>query len=100
MTGKITYLAPPKKPDSPKNHGGLFQFTVDRDGAYAVALGAPAKIDLLKDKTAIAPASRVDGPSCSTIRRVMDFKLTPGTYVLQVSAHADARLPLMVTRRP
>jgi hypothetical protein len=98
-TGKVAYLAPPKKPDNPKNHGGLFQFAVDREGAYAVALGSPARIDLMRDKTAIAPASRVDGPSCSTIRQVMNFKLTPGTYVIQVSAYADARLPLMVTRR-
>lgn len=100
MTGKITYLAPPRKPDGLKNHGGLFQFSVDREGSYAVALGASAKIDLLKDKVTIAPTSRVDGPSCSTIRRVMDFKLTPGTYVLQVSAYADDRLALMITRRP
>jgi hypothetical protein len=100
MTGKIAYLARPRKPDSPKNHGGLFQFAIDREGAYAIALGGTARIDLLRDRAAVAPVSRVDGPSCSTIRKVIDFRLTPGTYVLQVSAYADAKLPLMVTRRP
>jgi hypothetical protein len=100
MTGKVAYPAPPKKPDNPRNHGGLFRFDIDRAGGYAIALGSAARIELVKDKAAVASAARSDGPPCSTILRVVDYKLTPGTYVLQVSAYADQKLSLMVARRP
>jgi hypothetical protein len=40
------------------------------------------------------------GPECSTLRKMVDFPLQPGRYVLQVSANADARLPILLARRP
>jgi hypothetical protein len=100
VTGKVAYVAQLKKPGDPKHHGGLFEFTVDKEGAYAVALGGAARVDVMRDKTALTSTAHSDGPSCSTIRKTVDFKLTPGVYVLQISASADPKLALMVTRRP
>ena len=100
MTNRVAYLAPVKKPGDPKNHGGLFQFTIDKYGAYAVALGAAAQVDIMRDKTALISTAHSDGPNCSTIRKMVAFKLTPGVYVLQISASAAPKLALMVTRRP
>jgi hypothetical protein len=31
---------------------------------------------------------------------MVDFPLEPGRYVLQVSANADAKLPILLARRP
>ena len=100
MTGKIAYVAPPKNPGDPRHHGGLFEFTIDKEGAYAVALGGTARVDVMRDSTALMSTAHGDGPRCSTIRKTVDFKLTPGVYVLQISASADPKLALMVTRRP
>ena len=100
LTGKVAYVAQPKKPGDPKQHGGLFEFAIDKAGAYAVALGGTARVDVMRDSTALTSTAHSDGPRCSTIRKTVDFKLAPGIYVLQISASADPKLALMVTRRP
>lgn len=100
VTSKVAYLTRPEKPGGSVSHGGLFQFTIDKEGAYAVALGSGASVDVLKGNAAQTSIARGHGPDCSSIRKVVDYRLTPGTYVLQVSANADAKLPLMIARRP
>ena len=100
ITNRVVYVAQLKKPGDPKQHGGLFQFTIDKDGAYAVALGAAARVDVMRDTTALIATAHSDGPNCSTIHKTVDYKLTPGVYVLQISASAAPKLALMVTRRP
>jgi hypothetical protein len=78
----------------------MFQLTIDRPGTYRIALGAGPWIDVLKDGKPVVSSAHSPGPSCSTVRKVVDFPLQPGRYVLQVSAAADPRLGIVVVARP
>ncbi|WP_336961775.1 homogentisate 1,2-dioxygenase [Sphingobium aquiterrae] len=99
-TGSVTYAVRPEKPGGSVSHGGLFAFTVAQAGTYRVALGSGAWIDLLKGRTVIASRAHGHGPACSGIRKMVDFPLKPGRYILQIAGNGDAVLPLMVTRLP
>lgn len=99
-TPAVTYLVQPEKPGGSVSHGGLFALIVPAAGAYVVALGTAAWIDLLQDGAPVRSASHGRGPACSTLRKMVAFDLQPGRYVVQVSANGPAELPIMVALRP
>jgi len=99
-TAEVAYLVQPEKPGGTVSHGGLLQMRIERPGVYAVALGSGAWIDLLKGTTPVVSSAHGHGPACSSIRKVVDFQLTPGRYVIQVSANAAQQLAIMIAARP
>ena len=66
--------------------------------AFAASTGA--WLDVLKDGKPVASSAHAHGPDCSTIHKQVEFKLEPGRYVLQISANADAKLPILLAKRP
>lgn len=104
-TPKVRYSLRPEKPGDTASFGGLYVFTVAQAGSFRVALGSAAWIDVLKassqgGQAAMHSVAHGHGPDCSGIRKMVDFTLEPGSYVLQISANAASRLPLLVTRLP
>ena len=100
LTPKITYPLRPEKPGGLASHCGLFAFTVGEAGRYRVALGSGAWIDVISNGTAATSVAHGHGPDCSTIRKMVDFDLAPGRYLLQVAGNGAPTLPLMVARLP
>ncbi|MDP3493808.1 MAG: hypothetical protein Q8R82_11885 [Hyphomonadaceae bacterium] len=98
-TPKVALPVQPKKPGGSVAYAGLFSFTVETEGAYTVALGTAAWIDVLQDGKSAEPTSFGHGPACTTIRKMVDFQLKPGTHLLQVSANAAPTLKLMVAKK-
>lgn len=99
-TSDLHYVVRPEKPGGSVSYGGLFRFAVKESGAYRVALGSGAWIDVLKGKTAIESIAHGHGPECSDIRKMVDFSLKPGRYVLQIAANGGDSLPLLIARAP
>lgn len=99
-TPKVTMPVQPQKPGGSVAFAGLFSFTVPEAGNYSVALGAAAWIDVLEDGKAVTPASFGHGPECTSIRKIVEFPLRAGVHTLQVSANAEAKLKLMVVKKP
>ncbi|MBO9724890.1 MAG: homogentisate 1,2-dioxygenase [Novosphingobium sp.] len=102
-TPEVHYALRPEKPGGSVSFGGIYAFTVPAAGQYRVALGSAAWIDVIKasDTTrGLTSIAHGHGPDCSGIRKMVDFALEPGDYLLQISANADAKLPLLVTRLP
>ncbi|MDB5706220.1 MAG: hypothetical protein JWN66_3336 [Sphingomonas bacterium] len=93
---QVTYIVTPEKPAKPGSMGGLLGFTVQVAGTYRVALGAGAWIDVLRDGKVIASTAHGHGQPCSSIRKTVDFALTPGKYLVQVVGNSAPRLSLMV----
>ncbi|HZZ69846.1 MAG TPA: homogentisate 1,2-dioxygenase [Phenylobacterium sp.] len=100
QTPQVHFVTQPEKPGGTVSHGGMFELNIDKAGTYVVALGSGAWIDVLKDGKPLMSTAHGRGPTCSTLRKMVDFPLQPGRYVLQVSANADARLPILLARRP
>jgi hypothetical protein len=99
-TAQVTYVAQPEKPGGTVSYGGLLALDIDQAGTYRVALGAGPWIDVLRDGQPVASTAHGHGPACSTVRKMVDFPLTPGRYVIQVSADADPTLAILVARLP
>ncbi|WP_298091581.1 homogentisate 1,2-dioxygenase [uncultured Sphingomonas sp.] len=90
-------VPPPPKASSPAAQGGLFAFSITRPGRYRVALDAPAWVDVVAAGRAATAVAHGHGPACSGIRKMVDFDLRAGRYLLQVAGHEGSSLTLMVT---
>ena len=99
-TPDVHYVVRPEKPGGSVSYGGLYALVISRPGTYRVALGAGAWIDLLKGKKAVVSTAHGHGPDCSGIRKMVDFPLARGRYVLQIAANGEAALPVMVALLP
>lgn len=99
-TPKVTYPLRPEKPGGTVSFGGLLRFTVAEEGIWRVALSSGAWVDVVKDGKAATSVAHGRGPDCSGIRKMVDYRLAPGTYTLQVAANGSDSMTLMVARQP
>ncbi|WP_082543472.1 hypothetical protein [Sphingomonas sp. Leaf339] len=95
---QVTYRVAPANRGSVDSRGGLFAFTAPAAGRYRVALGSSAWIDVVGGGKAIDPAAHGHGPACSDVRKMVDFDLRPGRYLLQIAGSDAASLRLMVSQ--
>lgn len=96
----VHYVVTPGKSGAAGSKGGLLAFLVTRAGTYRVALGTAAWVDVIGNGTSIASTAHGRGPACSGIRKMVDFALAPGAYVLQISGSGDPVTGVMVTPLP
>lgn len=93
----VPLLAPGKAADA-ASAGGLVMFQVPRAGTYRVALDSPAWVDVIRSGRMVAASAHGHGPMCTGIRKIVDFRLRPGRYVLQLSGSATPTLALLIAR--
>jgi hypothetical protein len=99
QTSKVEYPVRPEKPGGSVSHGGLLAFTVAEPGTYRVALSAPAWVEVVRDGKTIAPESFGHGPTCTSIRKIVEFPLTAGAHVLEIAANAESTMNVLVVRK-
>jgi hypothetical protein len=99
-TPTVKYPLRPEKPGGTVSFGGLAGFTVKQAGTWRVALGAGAWIDVVKDGKAAVSVAHGHGPDCTGVRKMVDYQLKPGVYILQIAASAGTALTVLVTRLP
>jgi len=92
---QVQFLAPEKAPKADTN-SGMVHFTVPAARTYRVALGAGAWIDVVRDGKVIASGAHGHGVPCTGVRKTVDFSLTAGDYVLQISGNHEATLSVMI----
>lgn len=90
----------PEKPGGTVSHGGVLRFTVAEEGVWRIALSSGAWVDVVKDGKASTSVAHGRGPDCSGIRKMVDYRLSPGTYLLQIAANGFDTLTVMVARLP
>jgi len=83
-TASVSYSVQPKK-TLEGTFGGLFMLTVEKAGVYTVGLDQSGWVDVVRDGKVIKSSGHGHGPDCSTIRKMVDFRLDPGHYTVQVS---------------
>ncbi|MCI4592374.1 hypothetical protein MOK15_20100 [Sphingobium sp. BYY-5] len=96
-TPKVAYPLRPEKPGGSVSYGGLARFTVAQAGTWRVALSTPAWVDVVRDGKASISTAHGHGPDCSGIRKMVDYALEPGDYVLQIAANGSDKVTLLVT---
>lgn len=95
---EVSYPVAPARPGAAGTSGGVFAFEVARGGRYRVALGAGAWIDVVQGGRTLASGAHDHGPECSPVKKMVDFDLAAGRYLLEVSGSPVATLPLMVAK--
>ena len=82
----MSYVVPLPKPAADGSFAGLFTLSVGAAGTYSIALSEGAWIDVASAAgAALTSVAHSHGPACTTIHKVVDFALQPGTYVVQIS---------------
>jgi hypothetical protein len=74
-------------------------FVVSEAGTYAVAVSLGAWIDVARDGQVLRSVAHDHGPACSTIRKIVDFRLEPGTYTITLSRTEASSARLLIFRR-
>lgn len=96
----VRYPFTPSTPGEPTSLGGMASFSISRAGTYRVLLGTPAWIDVVKGRKAQTSTAHAHGAACSGIAKMVDFKLMPGRYTLQIAGSKAAAAPVLITHRP
>lgn len=99
-TPDIAYPVRPERPGGSVSHGGIASFRVETAGVYRVAIDSAAWLDLVADGKHLDSVNHGHGPDCSGIRKMVDFRLEPGDYLLQLAGNGAPRLRVLVTRVP
>ncbi|HWU95526.1 MAG TPA: hypothetical protein VN029_08000 [Sphingomonas sp.] len=77
----------------------MIGFKVEIAGIYGIALDQGGWIDVVpgtEGGAALTSVKHGHGPECSTIRKIVRFQLTPGTYRLYVSGLPGAKVKAML----
>lgn len=97
-TPKVTYVIRPINEGGTVSYGGMFQIKINEEGIYRIALGNASWIDLTKDGKAANSVAHKGGPENSGIRKMVDYSLEAGIYVLQLSSGADSTTALLIAQ--
>ncbi|MBL8553934.1 MAG: homogentisate 1,2-dioxygenase [Phenylobacterium sp.] len=99
-TGDVKFALRPEKPGGSVSHGGLFSVDIRKAGTYTVALSTAAWIDVVRDGKALVSSAHGRGPACTTLRKMVQFPMQPGRYLIQISANAEPKIGIMVAANP
>lgn len=81
-----------------QNGAASASFAITDPGRYRIALDQSGWIDLLRDGKPLESVGHGHGPDCSTIRKVVDFDLTPGRYTLRLTKLTRASAKTMIIK--
>ena len=95
-TALVSYSAQPGKTASDETFGGMATIEISTAGVYRVALGGPAWVDVVRDGAVLPSTAHGHGPDCTDIRKIVDFELSPGRYIVQIAASEDDAIGIMV----
>ncbi|WEK01827.1 MAG: homogentisate 1,2-dioxygenase [Candidatus Sphingomonas phytovorans] len=99
-TPAVTYVLRPSRPGGSVSHGGMATVTIGEAGTFRVAIGSAAWLDIVRDGASLESVGHGHGPACSGIRKMVDFALKPGSYILQIVGNGSATLPLAIVKLP
>lgn len=99
-TPSVRFAVAPSKPGGSVSFGGMLAFDVAEEGTYRVAQDARSWVDVIEGGKVAESVAHGHGPECSGIAKMVDFKLSPGRHILQVSANGAQTLKVMVARLP
>lgn len=91
-------IAPDRKPDVYK-FGGMIPIDAKKPGRLLVALDAGAWIDLVRDGVVVKSVRHGHGPACSGIRKMVEYDVTQGRYLLQIVNAPTASIHAMAVQR-
>lgn len=97
----VALALPPEQTRTPDNaHAGLLAFRVEADGIWRVSAAKGVWIDVLAGGERIRSAAFGQFAPCTSIRKVVEFRLVAGDYILQLSGNPGASVDVMISPKP
>ena len=91
----IHFPATPAKTGGP--YAGLVSFEVKQAGAFRIALGGRAWLDVVEGGSTVASVAHQHGAACSGIAKEVTFPLVAGRHVIEITASAAPDVAILVT---
>jgi hypothetical protein len=95
----VTFPMPLERKPIPGTFGGVYHVTVAAAGTYRVVLQNGAWIDLVRDGKSLTSVGHMEGTPCSGIRKIVDFDLQPGIYIVQLSNAKTAQMRILIATK-
>lgn len=95
----LHFAAAPARAPVGGTYGAILPFTVARAGTYAIALSEAAWMDVVRGADRALSSGHRHGPPCSGIRKIVDFRLAPGRYALQLIGAPRPEGIVLIVRR-
>ena len=95
----LRWRLPPERAPRAGSFGGVLALDVREAGTYRIALADGVWIDLVGPNGLVASTGHGHGPACSGIRKMVEFRLEPGAYAVQLSGAASNRTRMLVSPR-
>ncbi len=96
----VRFPAKTKEDAKPIGYGGNAALEISRAGTYHVALGWGAWIDVVRDGKPLESIAHGHGPACSGIRKIVDFALQPGRYLVSIDGNEAPEVSILVAAKP
>lgn len=77
------------------------RMTIHKAGTFAIAVDQQAWVDIFPERAgkALHMASESKGPACSSIRKIVRYRLDAGTYRVAVTKVGEKRVKLMLVHQ-
>ncbi|MBX3560929.1 MAG: hypothetical protein KF780_03855 [Sphingomonas sp.] len=95
----LTWARAPERVPPAGTKGAIAVVEIAEEGSYAIALSDGAWVDVVAPTGHVRSAGHGHGPACSGVRKVVDYRLAPGSYHIQLSGAEADRLRILVLRR-
>ena len=92
-------VPPHQARDGGATTGARLDLEIAAAGSYEILVDHAAWIDLVQGGTALRSIARAQALPCSSVRKIVDFSLSPGRYVIQLSGTTAASARLLVVPR-
>ena len=96
----VRFAVAPGHAPAAGTRGGLLALTVDKAGRYRVGLSGGAWIDVVRAGGAVRSVAHGHGDPCDPLRKLVDFDLSPGRYLIQLAGSTAPDLWVAVMRQP
>ena len=91
----LHFPARPARTSGP--YAGLVSFDVKQAGAFRIALGARASLDVMEGGGLVDAVAHRHGAACSGIAKAVIFPLVAGRHVVEITASAAPVVAILVT---
>lgn len=95
--GELAYPVPLGLPRAPANFGAILAVEIDEPGRYHVALGAPGRIDMVRDGVPLIGTGQHAGAGSGSAT-ITDFDLDAGRYTLALSGMTAGEVSVAISR--
>lgn len=98
----ITPVLAPEQARTPENaHAGLLKVRIPAAGNWRVAISNPAWLDVVgADGKAVKSVAHGHMAPCTTLKKAVEFPLSAGDYLIQISGNPGASVKLLVSPKP